>query len=266
MKLGLRMLVCLGILMAGAARAMPTDAPDSLTVCDRLYAEGQLTESLEMARAVLEREPGSYGAAWMLSRALISSANLEEDKEHRYDIWLEARAMAERAVELDPEGTRGYTCLAVCTGSLSKFAKGGQMIELAELSREAAVRAIDLDDRNDLAFLVLGIWNREIATVGGLAKLAAKVLYGGVPEGASLETSEECLRRAVALAPSHINHHRELAITLWAMDRLEEAIAELETAVSLEITKPEDGFYAANALELLEEARLEWEDSQVKHW
>ena len=24
-----------------------------------------------------------------------------------------------------------------------------------------------LRDRNDLAFLVLGIWNREIATVGG---------------------------------------------------------------------------------------------------
>jgi hypothetical protein len=93
-----------------------------------------------------------------------------------------------------------------------KFAKGRDMIELAEDARDAAQKAIDLDDQNDLAYLVLGAWNREIATVGGLAKFAAKVIYGGVPEGASLENSEFLLRRAVTLAPEHLNHHQALRL------------------------------------------------------
>ena len=174
--------------------------------------------------------------------------------------------MANLAIELNPQGTSGYTCLAVCAGRLARFEKGAGKIAMAEKARAAALKAIELDDRNDLAHLVLGVWNREIATVGGLTKLAAKVFYGGVPAGASLENSEIHLRRAVELAPGFLNHHRELAITLMEMERWEEAVAELETAVGCGWRQPQDPVYAEDALELLEEARLEMEEKRSRHW
>lgn len=260
------LLILWGSWMAGESRAEQSAVPDSLATCDQLYSGGDLEGSEAVARALLSRDPESYPAAWKLSRALISAANLETDKKNSEALFREARTYAQRAVDLNSRGTRGYTCLAICAGSLSGFAKGRQMIELAEEARDAAQMAIDLDDRNDLAYLVLGVWNREIATVGGLARFAAKVIYGGVPEGASLENSEFLLRRAVDLAPDHLNHHLELGITLLALDRLEDAIVELEIAAYMEVKQPEDGIYAETAFELLQETRLELAESQEGHW
>lgn len=239
---------------------------DSLAICDVRYSKGDVTASEEMARAILQRDPASYEASWKLARALISSANLETDRNKSRRIFEEAKELSRQATDLNPEGTSGYTCLAICAGKLSAFESGAGKIEMAEKAREAALKAIELDERNDLAHLVLGVWNREIATVGGMTKLAAKVFYGGVPEGASLEESEASLRKAIELAPEFLNHHRELAITLLEMDRLEEAVAELEIAVGLGWKQPQDEKFAENALELLEEARLELEESRTRNW
>lgn len=261
------LLVVLWIIPLQAKTVRSETAPaDSLVLCDTLYFEGDVATSEELARAVLRRDPASYDAAWRVSRALICSANLETDNKKSRRKIQKAMSQARRAVELNPEGTSGFTCLAICAGNLSGFLSGGDKIEMAEKAREAALMAIELDDQNDLANLVLGVWNREIATVGGMTKLAAKVFYGGVPEGASLENSEIRLRRAIELAPGFLNHHRELAITLMEMKRLEEAVEELEIAVGLGYKQPQDEKFAENALELLEEARLELEESRSRNW
>jgi len=240
--------------------------PDSLAACDQFYAAGNLTASAAIARRALTLQPDCYEAAWRLSRSLISAGNLAESEGESERLYQAALTQAHLAVALNPQGTRGYTCLAICNGNLSNFAGGREMITMAEEARTAARKAIALDGDNDLAHLVLGVWNREIATVGGLAKLAAKLIYGGVPEGASLEESEACLRRAIALAPEHLNHHRELAITLLELDRRAEAITELEIAVSLSPRQPEDAVYAASARELLVAALLAEEQEHQRHW
>ena len=121
--------------------------PDSLAVCDQLYDEGDLDGSEAQARAILSRDAGSYPAAWKLSRALISAANLETEKKRSEALFLDARTYAQMAVDLNPRGTRGFTCLAICAGSLSGFAQGRQMIELAEDARDAAQFVTDGFDR-----------------------------------------------------------------------------------------------------------------------
>lgn len=259
------LMVLLVVAKQGTSRS-ETVAVDSLGLCDASYTEGDVATSEEWARAVLRRDPSSYDAAWRVSRALISSANLETDKKESRQMIQEAMKHARQAIELNPEGTTGFTCLAICAGNLSGFLSGGDKIKMAEKAREAALEAIELDERNDLANLVLGVWNREIATVGGMTKLAAKVIYGGVPEGASLEESESRLRRAIELAPGFLNHHRELAITLMEMDRLDEAVTELEIAVGLSWKQPQDEIFAENALELLEEVRLQLEEKRSRNW
>ncbi|MCK9994953.1 MAG: hypothetical protein KAH56_01595 [Candidatus Krumholzibacteria bacterium] len=81
-------------------------------------------------RAILSRDTESYPAAWKLSRALISAANLETDRKKSKALFLDARTYAQMAVDLDPQGTRGCTCLAICASSLSGFAKGHGLTEL----------------------------------------------------------------------------------------------------------------------------------------
>lgn len=230
-------------------------APDSLVLCDRAYLGGDPELSADVARGMLAREPRNAAAAWRLSRALIAAGNTTRDTDRRHELLVESRAWAETAVAVDTASSEGFTCLAICQGNLSSLAGGRERIALAESARRAAERALALDADNDLAWLVLGVWNREVATVSGMQKFLARIFYGGVPPGASLARAEECLRRAVALAPEHINHHRELGITLMALKRYGEAVAEFERAVALPPAKPGDAAYQADAQEWLDKAR-----------
>jgi len=240
---------------AGAGAATSAAPTDSLALCDQTYLAGDPQESAAIARRILARDPRQAAAAWRLSRALIARSNLAGDKARRRGLLVEAREWAETAVREDATGSQGFTCLAICQGNLSGLAGGRDRIALAEAARQAAERALALDQDNDLAWLVLGVWNREVATVGGLQKVLARVFYGGVPAGASLERAETCLRRAAALAPGHVNHHRELGITLMARGRYDEAIQELERAVALPPALPGDAAYQADARRRLREAR-----------
>jgi tetratricopeptide (TPR) repeat protein len=241
--------------MAEVTPAAPQIAPDALARCDQAHEAGDLVASEALAREILACAPDSTAAAWRLSRALIGMSNLEEDRKRRRGLLEQARSYAELAVKADPTSSEGFTCLAICGGNLAGLVGGRQAIEMAEEARVAAEQAITLDDTNDLAYLVLGVWNREIATLGGLKKLAAKIVYGGVPAGASLEESEVCLRRAVALAPAHINHHRELGITLMAMKHCAEAAEAFSAAVQLRPRTPADHLYRQDASERLTPAR-----------
>jgi len=246
-------------LLVGPTQGVDTraqEAPvDSLAFCDRAYLANNPLTSAEIARSVLEREPRRAEAAWRLSRALIANSNTTTSKDRRRELLHEASEWASVAVADDSTSTHGYTCLAICAGNLSSLAGGKERIALADEARTAAEQAIALDGRNDLAWLVLGVWNREVATVGGIQKALAGIFYGGVPAGASLERAEECLRRAVELAPEHINHHREFGITLMVMKRYDEAVEAFERVVSLPQIKPGDASYQADARERLLEAR-----------
>jgi hypothetical protein len=122
--------------------------------------------------------------------------------------------------------------LAASLGKLALFRGGKRKVELArEVGREAR-RAAELDPRDFAPFTVLGVLERELATLNPLLRGFAGALFGGVPD-ASLERSAAFLERATRLAPGYIAPHVELARTYVEMDREAQARAELEKALAL---------------------------------
>jgi tetratricopeptide (TPR) repeat protein len=240
-------------------RVRPESRTDSLKMCDHLYRTGDLSASESVARSIVSRQANSYDALWRLSRAIISRSNIELDKHTSRQLLKEGFKYANSAIQIQPEGAEGFTCIAICAGNLSSLEGGKTKIEWAEIARDAAEYAIELDDRNDLAYLVLGIWNREVASLGGFTRLAAKIFYGGAPSGASIDQSESYLRRAIEIEPEFLNHHRELGITLMHMKRYEEAVREFETGLKLTSRGPEDHMYRADIPQRLNEARKQME-------
>jgi tetratricopeptide (TPR) repeat protein len=140
--------------------------------------------------------------------------------------------------------------LAASLGKLALFRGGKRKVELArEVGREAR-RAAELDPRDFAPFTVLGVLERELATLNPLLRGFAGALFGGVP-AASLERSEALLARAVRLAPDYVAPHLELARTYLEMDRRAEARAELEKALALGPRERLDSVLQARARELL---------------
>jgi len=90
-----------------------------------------------------------------------------------------------------------------------------------------------LNPQSARAYHVRAIWNRELASLNFVERMAANTVLGGVPKGASMENAVHDLERAVALDPGNINHHLELGRTWLQLDRKDDARRELERAVAL---------------------------------
>jgi tetratricopeptide (TPR) repeat protein len=225
------------------------------------YQAHDLTRSRLAALAALELEPESYEASWRLSRVIADLGHqaVETDEQRRH--FEQAERYARRAVELNPRGAEGHLYVAIAVGRLALYHGGRTKIRLGEEVRDEARRAVELDPTNDLALHVLAQWHREVASLSGLLKMAAKVMYGGVPAGASMEMAVEYFERAIAIRPEHIHHRLELGVTLMSMGRYEEAAGELELVLELPTRDPNDAGYKREASELLREARKKLEQS-----
>jgi tetratricopeptide (TPR) repeat protein len=249
-------MVVMTLLMIPGARAGEKAATTNLlTLCDQSFELGDYVASASYSQKIMLENPADPAGAWRLSRALIITSNLEKKKKVRMALLEQAMSYAELAVSGNPESSQGHTCLAICRANLADLVGGQRKIELGEGARASAERAVELEPGNFLAYLILGAWHREMATLGGFTRVVAKIVYGGLPRGASLDESEKCLRRAVQLAPDRINPHLQLGLTLLAMKQYHKAEKAFEKATVLLVKSPDDAAYQEDARKQLVKVR-----------
>ncbi len=256
-------LISLLTLAATAASAQaPATADAHLDACRSAYEADDLAGSRASAESALALAPDSYPASWMLARVLIDLGNREDDKKVAESFYAEAETNARRAVELAPDDTWGHHYLAAAIGKLALSAGGKRKIELSKEVREEAERALACDPTNDKSHHILGRWNREVAGLSPILKLAAKVVYGGVPKGATREKAVEHFLKAIELNPGHINHHLELGVTYMDMREYQNALDQFAQVAELPEHDPNDGDYKREALLNSEkcEKRIEHKD------
>jgi tetratricopeptide (TPR) repeat protein len=149
-----------------------------------------------------------------------------------------ARDYAKKEVQLAPNSPQAHLDLSITTGKMASVSGAGTKLKLAPIVADEARRTIELDPGNWQAYHVLGVWNREIATIGGFKKFGAS-LMGGLPK-ASLEDAISNLEKADSLAPGSIRNHLELARTYEEAKRIPDARAQYQKAIALPPTEPRD--------------------------
>jgi tetratricopeptide (TPR) repeat protein len=248
----LEIVLCLASVIRAAPppdRAAPARADG-----DAAYARFDNEAALVRYQAAVEAEPDDAGARWRLARAHadvgLELQAADEDAARRH--YRQGLGAARRAVELDPDCANAHFFVAVCAGRLALLEGARARIQLSREVRAEAERTLALDPGHDGACHVLGRWNLELATLGWLQRALAKVVYGGVPPGASLEEAAEMLERAIALDPRRPVHHLEYARVLVAQGRLDQARLELRACLDLPRVQWDDPIHKADAARLLE--------------
>jgi tetratricopeptide (TPR) repeat protein len=127
--------------------------------------------------------------------------------------------------------------------------RSGRLAEAESLYRDS----LALDPNHAGAMHILGRWNYEIASLGWLSKMAAKVVYGGVPPGASYEQAQEWFERAVAERPDMPLNHLWLAETLIKIHDYPRAREELQMCLDLDDVLWDDSVTKAQARKTLNE-------------
>lgn len=220
---------------------------------DEAYAKLDNQAALNAYQKAVELDPTNYEALWKLSRAYVDVGETLKDKDKRREYFKKAEEFARKAIEVNPDGSKGHLTLSIALGRVALDASPKERIRLSKEIKAEVDKALQLDPNDDIAWHVLGRWHRKLATLSWIEKKFANIFLGGVPKEASLEKAVEAFQKAIELNPGHINHHLELAITYEKMGQKEKAIAEYKKALELPIKDADDPEHKAYAKERLED-------------
>jgi len=220
-----------------AAPAAAQSAPDLVTSGVVAVDARNPVAALKDFQAAMAIDSTSYEANWRASIAAVDIGKQTPDSipdPARDSLYRLAERYATRAVAANPDGSDGYFALANAIGRTSLTLGKKARVQRASEIRNAALKAIDLNARQDGAYHVMGRWNAEIMRLSGFQRFFAKSFLGGAVFGqASWDNAVAYMKKAIAIRPEFIYHHYDLALIFidtkqWALARQQlEAIAPL---------------------------------------
>lgn len=217
---------------------------------DRFYEQFDNEKALEEYKKAYEIAPNSFEALMKLTRAYndvgedIKGIKFRWEDESNSNKKVEeyfktAAKHAELLQKEFPDKADSYFLLAATYGHLALYKDGKERVKLARDVEKNSKRAIQLDSNFIPAYIVLGVYYREVANLNWVLKAFAKTLFGGLPNGTDKD-SEKTLLKAVQLNPQIIHTHFELAKTYDAMDEEDEVAEQLKEIIALPIMDHQD--------------------------
>jgi len=206
-------------------------------------------------KAAFSMDENNCEAAWKVSRAYADIGDEKEAVEERKEYFANAEDFARKAIALCPDNDMAHLSLSIAIGRVALMAGKKEQVQLSQSIKDEAEKAIELNPENDTAHHVYARWHRRVATLSGISKAFAKVLYGGLPP-ASLDKAVEHFQKAIELKPDHINHYLELGLTYEELDEWEKAGVQYEKVADLEAKSNMDKKYKAQAAERLEQVNM----------
>ncbi len=210
---------CVALLPALFANAALAAVPPK---AEAAYVIGKFVD----AAAIAEAE-GSAEALAFAARAHIADA-ITRTGPACLPCLNTAVALAERAIERDPDYAEGYVQFAIALGFGGRHlsASSAQSLQTPERGRAAIDKALKLDPKNTWANASLGAWHLEIVHRAG--PVLAAVTYG-----AYRSDGLKHFRGALAREPSNLLLHFHFALSILALDTDEfhrEALVALQVA------------------------------------
>jgi len=238
------------VLLSLAATVSALDVSQLIASGDEALAKFDLLNATAAYKRALKIDAKNYDACWRLARALADTATLETDDAKKKLLLIEAQDYARWSVKFNPNDSKGHTFLAVVVGKLALYQGGRTKVELSKEVKTEAEKAIALNPKEDLAYHVLGVWNREMVGLNWFLKKFAEVLYGSFPP-ASMDDALKNLRHATELAPKVVAHKVALGITFAAAGKWPEAKQALDHSLTMPKTWVTDDYYKKLARETL---------------
>jgi tetratricopeptide (TPR) repeat protein len=248
-------LVALVAVLPGTAAGAARETVDyAIGAGDALYA----TFDFESAYAAYQKGLAADSTAaplWWRSARCLTDRGVRAEFDGRPTRAEEAFAQAVRAgraaARHAPDAAEAHLELAVALGKYALSQGGKEKVRISKEVRAEADRALLLNRDLDRTYHVLGRWNRAIAELSFFEKAAAKIVYGGLPPGASMNDAVTYFEKAIELAPDVANHHLELGRTYLDLKLKDKARVEFERALRCPKRSPFDTEYKNEASALL---------------
>lgn len=238
------------------ARAAAQSVPDYVAAGVTAMDARDPATALAAYQQALALDSTSYEANWRASIAAVDIGKQTPDSikdPARDSLFRLAESYAARAVAANPEGADGYFALANAIGRTSLTLGKKDRVRRAAEIRTAALKAIELNPRQDGAYHVMGRWNAEIMRLSGLSRFFAKTFLGGaIFSEASWANAVQYMQEAVEIRPEFIYHHYDLALIYVDTKQWDLARQQLEAIPSLPLIDVMDPTWKEEAAALLQ--------------
>lgn len=222
-------------------------ANDLILSGDEAYKNYDNKVALNFYSKALNSDENNYEAAWKLSRAYVDVGEILKDKSKRKEAYKKGELFARKAIQIDSSGAKGHLFLSIALGRVALDAGKKEQVRLSKEIKSEVDKALALDPNDDIAWHVLGRWNRKMATLGWIQRKFANLFLGGVPKDASVEKAIECFQKAIKINPAHLNHYLELGITYEKLKKKTEAKNAYQKVLDLPKTDADDDRYKEEA-------------------
>ncbi len=200
---------------------------------DEAFNKLNYPAAIAIYEALIEKSPTDAAALWRLARVYVCAGDVAAQSE-REAFYQKAADYARRSIQANPSVGDAHTWLAAALGNLALFKGGSEKVKLSAEVKQEIDKALQLNNKDDVAYSILGTFYRSLGGVGWLERQMAGIFMGGLPDGGYAE-AETALKKAIELAPKTMRHHYELGLLYIDLNRLEEARASLKKAQELPI-------------------------------
>ncbi len=202
-------------------------------VAERLYDAGDDSGALNLLERIRSIQPDCSEADWRLAYVRLAEANREQDAAKRLLLWKAGSESAERCVATFPNSGGAWFVSALALGVETGFVGARRRVELSSQVRERVGRSLALDPSLAGSWYLLAKWHESLCSLNFIERGFANLLLGGLPQGASLDSAREYLKKSNALRPDSPVVLLDLAKILDQAGGRSEALAICRHASSL---------------------------------
>ncbi|HKJ31122.1 MAG TPA: hypothetical protein VKA34_04800 [Balneolales bacterium] len=208
-------------------------------------------QALDTYLKVLRIDSTNYEALWNASFLYSRIGNRFKDKNKQKEYFHKAKDLAERALKVNSRDTESNFVMSVAMGRMALISGPKARVAASNDIKHYAEQALKYDSLHAGAWHVLGRWNYEVANLNFAERMAANLLFGGLPKGASDKNAIEDYKKAITYDGSNILYYRDLAIVYRKEDQDQKAIETLNKLLSLSPKSPDDPKYIKEAKKML---------------
>ena len=223
-------------------------AAEHIAAGDSLHAAMNPAAALKHYEAAIAVDPKNYTALVDASRDAVDVGEYTDNKDTRIQLFHTGEQYARRAIEVNPQGADGHFNLARALGRTALSLGPRDKVKYATEVRQQAMDALKVDPSHPGALHVMGMWNAEVMRLSGPTRwIARNVLGGQVIGSASWKNAVQFMEKAVAVDPTRITHHIDLAEIYRDTGDKTRAREQFQQVLSLPATDYNDRFYKQRA-------------------
>ena len=208
-------------------------------------------QALNAYLKVLKIDSTNYEALWNASYLYSRIGNRFKSKKKKKEYFNRAKDLAERALRVNSLAAESNFAMSVAMGRMALISGAKARVAASSDIKHFAEVALKYDPHHAGAWHVLGRWNYEVANLNFAERMAANLLFGGLPKGASDRNAIDDYKSAIKYDGDNMLYYRDLAIVYKKENQDQNAIDTLHKLLSLNPKSPDDPGYMKEARQML---------------